>query len=179
MYLIDIRQHQAPIKEALRQHPDRARIADTVHSLPSDLRDPMRVRVGRTGKAAFELSIGVHPAVGGDGALPCSGDVLGAALAGCQELTVRMVAANMGIELEDVRVEVRAEADVRGALGLDRNAKVGIEKLELRTHVRVRGGDPERARRVLEAAERYCAILDTLRNPPEIRATFTFDHAGG
>jgi uncharacterized OsmC-like protein len=179
MYTINLQELQAPIKEELRQDPEKARVTDTVRSLPSDLRDPMRVRVGRTGEHPFEIAIGAHHRVGGDGTLPCSGDVLAAALAGCQELTVRMVAANMGIELEDVRVEVAGTADLRGALGLDRNTKIGIQKLELRTHVTVRGGNPERARKLLEAAERYCAILDTLRNPPEIAATFTFTHADG
>lgn len=179
MYLVDIRQQQAPIKAELQRHPEKARIADTVHSLPSDLRDPMRVSVGRTEERPFEITIGAHPGVGGDGTVPCSGDVLAAALAGCQELTVRMVAANMGIELEDVRVEVVGTGDLRGALGLDPSTKVGLQKLDLRTHVTVRGGNPERARRLLAAAERYCAILDTLRNPPAISATFTFDHVDG
>jgi uncharacterized OsmC-like protein len=177
MYAIDIRQLQAPIKEEYRRHPDRARTRDAVQSLPSDLRDPRRVRVGRTGPQAFAIDIGVHRGVGGDGTLPCSGDVLAAALAACQELSVRMVAANMGVELEDVRVEVVGSTDLRGALGLDRQAKVGLDRLEVRTHVKVRGGDPERARRLLEAAERYCAILDTLRHPPDIQAHFTFEHA--
>jgi len=108
MYAIDVRQIQAPIKEEYRSHPERARIQDVVHSLPSDLSDPTRVRVGRAGPKGFEIAIGVHRGVGGDGTLPCSGDVLAAALAGCQELSVRMVAANMGVQLEDVRVEVSA-----------------------------------------------------------------------
>jgi uncharacterized OsmC-like protein len=176
MYAIDVRKIQTPIKEEYRSHPERARIDDVVHSLPSDLSDPTRVRVGRSGPKGFEIAIGVHRGVGGDGTLPCSGDVLAAALAGCQELSVRMVAANMGVELEDVRVEVTAQGDLRGALGLDRNTKVGLERLEIRTHVKVRGGDPDRARRLLEAAERYCAILDTLRHPPTIEAHFTLDH---
>jgi uncharacterized OsmC-like protein len=176
MYAIEVRKIQTPIKEEYRSHPERARIDDVVHSLPSDLSDPTRVRVGRSGPKGFEIAIGVHRGVGGDGTLPCSGDVLAAALAGCQELSVRMVAANMGVELEDVRVEVTAQGDLRGALGLDRNTKVGLERLEIRTHVKVRGGDPDRARRLLEAAERYCAILDTLRHPPTIEAHFTLDH---
>ena len=175
MYRIDLRQHQAPLKEELRRHHEKARLEDRVYSLPSDLSDPRRVRVGRTGEGAFEVALGAHRGVGGDGTLPCSGDVLAAALAGCQELTVRMVAATMGIELEDVRVEVTARGDLRGALALDRAAKIGLEKLDVRTSVTVRGGDPERARRLLEAAERYCAILDTLRHPPEITAAFTLN----
>jgi len=176
MYLVDVRQRQAPIKEDLRKHPEKARIADVVQSLASDLRDPTRVRVGRAGARAFEIAVGLHPVAGGDGAQPCPGDVLEAALAACQELTVRMVAANMGIELEDVRVAVTGTSDLRGTLAIDRGTKVGIQRLEVRTHVVVRGGDAERAHRLLAAAERYCSILDTLRNPPEIAATFTFDH---
>lgn len=150
-----------------------------MHSLPSDLRDPLRVRIGREDPRPFEIAVGAHPQIGGDGTLPCSGDVLAAALAGCQELTVRIVAANMGIELDSVRVEVRASTDLRGALGLDRETKVGVQKLEVRTHVTVRGGDSDRARRLLEASERYCAVLDTLRHPPEIVSSFTLDHVDG
>src|SRR5437660_442256 len=101
---------------------------------------------------------------------------LGAAPAACQERTVRRVAANMGRALDAVRVTVTRTSDLRGTLALDRTTKVGIQKLEVRTHVVVRGGDAERARRLLASAERYCSILDTLRNPPEVRATFTFDH---
>lgn len=176
MYLVDVRQQQAPIKEAMRQHPETARITDTVQSLPSDLRDPLHVRVGRAGDRPFEITVGLHRAAGGDGKFPCPGDVLAAALAACQELTVRMVAANMGIELADLRVTVTASADLRGTLALDRDTKVGMQTLDVATHVVVRGGDPERARRLLAASERYCSVLDTLRHPPAITARFTFEH---
>ncbi len=176
MYLVDVRQQQAPLKEEMRQHPERAKITDTVQSLPSDLRDPMHVRAGRVGDKPFEITVGVHRSAGGDGKFPCPGDVLAASLVACQELTVRMVAANMGIDLEDIRVTVTASSDLRGTLGIDRNTKVGIQTLDVATHVVVRGGDPERARRLLAASERYCSILDTLRHPPEITARFTFEH---
>jgi uncharacterized OsmC-like protein len=176
MYVTDVRQQQGPLKERYRQHPEQARIADTVESLPADLRDPTRVRAGRTGPPAFEIAIGLHRAAGGDGTLPCPGDVLAAALVACQELTVRMVAANMGIELESVQVKVTSHADLRGTLAIDRETKVGAQRLDIETHVRVRGGDPERSRRLLAAAERYCSTLDTLRNPPRISTRFTCDH---
>ncbi len=172
MYTVDVRQHQASIKEDLRQHPDRARIADTVHSLPSDLRDPMRVRIGRADGRAFEIAVGLHPVAGGDGTLPCPGDVLEAALAACQELTVRMVAANMGLALDHVRVTVTGTSDLRGTLALDRATKVGIQKLEVRTHVVVRGGDAERARRLLAAMLGGCASLEprqTAHRGPDYR----------
>lgn len=177
MYQVDVKQRQAPIKEDLRQHPEKAKIGDVVQSLPSDLRDPTRVRVGRPDPNGFEIRVGLHRVAGGDGTLPCPGDVLTASLAACQELTVRMVAATMGIELEDVRVTVTGRSDLRGTLALDRDVKVGLQKIDVETRVVVRGGDPERARRLLAAAERYCSILDTLRHPPEITATFSFEQA--
>ena len=43
---------------------------------------------------------GAHPGVGGVGDVPCSGDLLLGALAACQEITIRMVASAMGIQLE-------------------------------------------------------------------------------
>jgi uncharacterized OsmC-like protein len=176
MYSVDVRTLQAPLKDALRRDPARARIDDRVGSLPSDLANPLRVRVGREGVRPFEITVGIHPAAGGDGAVPCPGEVLSAALAACQELTVRMVAASMGVELAGVRVEVRAGADLRGGLGLDRQTKIGLDRIAMHTEVTVRGGDPERARRLLQGAERYCAILDTLRRPPEVTATFSLEH---
>jgi uncharacterized OsmC-like protein len=178
MYVVDVRQQQAPLKERYRAHPEQARITDTVESLPSDPRDPRRVVVGRAAAPAFEIAVGLHRAAGGEAPLPCPGDVLAAALVACQELTVRMVAANMDIDLESVHVRVTTQADLRGTLGIDRQTKVGAQRLDVATHVRIRGGDPERARRLLAAAERYCSTLDTLRNPPEIATSFTCEHVG-
>jgi len=84
-----------------------------------------------------------------------------------------MVAAAMGIELEALEVEAIGELDLRGTLGVDRQAPVGFSHIRCETRVGVKDdGRPERARRLLENAERYCVVLNTLRNGVPVESTF-------
>ena len=79
----------------------------------------------------------------------------------------------MGVELESVHVDVRINWDFRGTLGVDREAKVGASGIEMTTRVRVEDGvDPERAKRLLSSAERYCSTLQTLRDGVDVSTTF-------
>ena len=95
------------------------------------------------------------------------------ALAACQEVTLRMVAASMGVELEALEVEVSGQADLRGTLGLSREVPVGVGDIRCTTRVKVKDGtNPERARRLLENAERYCVVLSTLRSGVPVESEF-------
>lgn len=67
----------------------------------------------------------MHRAVGGPYDAPCPGDILYAALAACQESSIRMGANLLGVELASLTVEVAAEVDIRGALGMDSQVPVG------------------------------------------------------
>jgi organic hydroperoxide reductase OsmC/OhrA len=60
-------------------------------------------------QAAGEIEgLGAVGGFTGDGDVPCPGDLLLAALAACQETTLRMVAATMGIDLEELEVPVES-----------------------------------------------------------------------
>ena len=143
------------------------------HSAPSDLSDPRHCAVVPEEFPNATIRAGLHPAAGGAGDTPCSGDILAAALVICEESTLRSVAANMGVELESVHVDVRINWDFRGTMGVDREAKVGATGIEMTTRVRVRDGvDPERAKRLLSSAERYCSTLQTLRHGVEVSTSF-------
>jgi uncharacterized OsmC-like protein len=63
---------------------------------------------------------GAHPAVGGVGDMPRPGDLLLAALAACEEVTLRMVAANLGLELTHVEVVAEGDSDppIRNAVAI-------------------------------------------------------------
>src|SRR5205085_12642834 len=116
---------------------------------------------------------GAHPGVGGAGDVPCSGDLLLGALAACQEITLRMVAAAMGIELLALEVEAIGELDLRGTLGMDRETPVGFSAIRCESRVTVKDdGRPERAKRLLENAERYCVVLNTLRTGVAVESSF-------
>jgi uncharacterized OsmC-like protein len=175
-YKIDLRQVQTPLKERYRSDPESALVVTQARSAPSDPDDPQHCAVGLTEFPEVVIRSGLHAAAGGVGDVPCSGDILAAALAICEESTVRSVAANMGIELESVETDVQIHWDFRGTMGVDRTVPVGATGIEMRTRVRVKEGvDPERAARLLSSAERYCSTLQTLRNGVEVSTDFSLD----
>lgn len=176
-YTVDLRQIQSPLKERYRATPSSAAVVTSAGSVPSDVEDPRHCRVSPSAFPDQVIRAGLHPAAGGAGDAPCSGDILAAALAICEETTIRSVAANMGVELEAVNVEVHVHWDFRGTMGVDREVPVGATGVEMRTRVRVKDGvDPERARRLLASAERYCSTLQTLRHGVEdVRTEFGID----
>jgi uncharacterized OsmC-like protein len=173
-YNVDLRAVQAPLKERYRADGASARVVTAAQSVSSDLSDPRHCAVAPTEFPDVVLRAGLHPAAGGDGTAPCSGDILAAALVICEETTLRSVAANMDLELEDIHVEARIHWDFRGTMGVDRDVPVGATKIELRTRVRVAEGvDPQRVKRLLQGADRYCSTLQTLRRGvPEVETDF-------
>jgi uncharacterized OsmC-like protein len=173
-YTVDLRSVQAPLKERYRAEPASALVVTAAHSVVSDLSDPRHCTVAPTEYPSVAIRSGLHPAAGGAGDTPCSGDILAAALAICEESTLRSVAANMGVELESVNVDVRIHWDFRGTMGVDRDVPVGSTGIEMRTQVKVKDGvDPERAKRLLASAERYCSTLQTLRHGVEVSTDFS------
>jgi uncharacterized OsmC-like protein len=170
---INLRELQAPIKARYQDEPAAARITLRVKSGPSDLSDPLHCAISPEAAPEVTWRSGAHPGVGGAGDVPCSGDLLLGALAACQEVTIRMVAAAMGIELEALQVEAIGDLDLRGTLGMDRGVPVGFSSIRCQTRVSIKDdGRPERAKRLLENAERYCVVLNTLRAGLPVESTF-------
>jgi uncharacterized OsmC-like protein len=173
---VDIRARQAPIRQHYRDDPDGAVEVLRVHGGDSDLGDPLHCVVAPESAPDALLRSGAHRAVGGDGDVPCSGELLLAALAACQETTLRMVAANMGIDLEKLEISVKGDWDPRGTLAMGEQFPVGITAVRVHTCVVVRGDErQERAQRLLRSAERYCVVLSTLQAGVSVASTFTLE----
>lgn len=173
---VDVRDLQAPIRERYRSAPEAAQLQLSVTSEASDLGDPLHCAMRATGPGIVVRS-GAHPAVGGASDVTCSGDLLLAALGACQETTLRMVAANMGIDLVAVRVDVTGDWDARGTLGFP-NAPIGMRNIRCRTTVTVADDERgERADRLLRSAEKYCVILNTLRDGVSVESSFELRQA--
>lgn len=174
---VDLRERQAPIRDGYKAAPETAQIVLKVRSGESELSDPLHCAVVPDSAQSVSWRSGAHPAVGGEGDVPCSGDLLIAALAACQETTIRMVAANMGIALESLDVEVEADWDARGTLAMG-PYPIGLTAIRCATRVRVPGDvQGERADRLLRSAEKYCVVLNTLRNGVPVQSTFALDQA--
>jgi uncharacterized OsmC-like protein len=175
---INLRELQTPIKASYETEPDKARITLRVKSSQSDLSDPLHCAVSPEATPDVIWKSGAHPGVGGVGDVPCSGDLLLGALAACQEVTIRMVAAAMGIEIQSLEVEAIGDLDLRGTLGMGREVPVGFSGIRCETRVTVKDdGRPERAQRLLENAERYCVVLNTLREGVPVESSFNLTSA--
>lgn len=173
---MDIKALQRPLREAYEADPASAPLTLRVRSAPSDLADPLHCTVTPDSTPDVTWRSGAHPAVGGTGDVPCSGDLLLAALAACQEVTLRMVAANQGIELLGVQIEVEGDWDPRGTLAMGREFPIGLTAVRCHTSVRV-GADvnEQRAERLLKSAERYCVVLNTLRAGMDVQSEFSLE----
>jgi uncharacterized OsmC-like protein len=157
----ELKSVQAPLKESYRADPSSALIT---------LRATGRALAGvsckvETGKGLVEA--GLHPATGGDGTLACSGDMLLEALVACAGVTLRAVATAIGIDLRDAVVTAEGDLDFRGTLGVSKDAMVGFTRIRLRFALDTNASDDEKAT-LIRLTERYCVVLRTLREPPEI-----------
>lgn len=172
----NIRELQAPIKARYQTDPDGATIVLRVQSNWSPLDDPLHCAISPEAAPEIVWHSGAHPGVGGVGDVPCSVDLLLGALAACQEVTLRMVAGAMGLELEALHIEATGVVDLRGTMGMSRDVPVGLQSIRCDTRVTVKDdGRPDRARRLLENAERYCVVLDTLRSGVPVESTFSLE----
>jgi uncharacterized OsmC-like protein len=151
---------QAPLKDKYREDPRAALITLRAEGRASGL--ACRVE---TGKALVEA--GLHPATGGDGTAACSGDMLLEALVACAGVTLRAVAAAIGVELTDARVTAEGDLDFRGTLGVSKDVPVGFAGIRLRFDLDTTATDEEVAT-LLKLTERYCVVLQTLRSAPPV-----------
>ncbi|HET7590039.1 MAG TPA: OsmC family protein [Solirubrobacterales bacterium] len=160
----ELRAAQTPLKERYRDNPESA-----VVTLKADgeLGDGISCSVN-TGRALAEA--GLRPASGGDGSLLCSGDMLLEALAACAGVTLRAVAASLGIAVGSGRVHAEGDLDFRGTLAVDREAPVGFRAIRLCFELET-DADAEQLATLLKLTERYCVVLQTLARPPELTAT--------
>jgi uncharacterized OsmC-like protein len=157
----ELRNLQAPFKTKYKENPAAAIIT---------LRSQGRVGEGiacrvETGKALVEA--GLHPATGGSGVQACSGDMLLEALVACAGVTLKAVATALSIPLRDATVKAEGDLDFRGTLGVAKDAPVGFREIRLKFELDSDAPE-EQKNKLLELTERYCVVLQTIRNSPPV-----------
>jgi uncharacterized OsmC-like protein len=160
-----LRELQAPLKAAYRERPEAALV--TLKAV-GDLSEGTIACKVDTGRALVEA--GLHPATGGSGVEACSGDMLLEALVACAGVTLKAVATALEFRLSGGHVRAEGDLDFRGTLGVERTAPVGFAAIRLAFEIET--DEPqERIDTLLKLTERYCVVLQTLRNTPDITAT--------
>jgi len=155
---------QAPLKARYRDDPGFALVRLKAEGGLSP--DNLTCKI-ETGKAL--VAAGLHPKTGGDGSAACSGDMLLEALCACAGVTMTAVAKAIGVEVREGRVRAEADFDARGTLGVEREAPVGLMNITLDFELDT-DADEEQLATLLKLTERYCVILQTLRQGQEVRS---------
>ena len=156
---------QKPLKAQYRESPESARKTLSVTG---------QVDVGsltcRLNTAAGPVDSGLHPAAGGTGDEACSGDMLLEALIACAGVTFSAVATTMSIPIESASITAEGVIDFNGTLGVSKDVPIGFESIKLTFDVQSEA-PRHQIERLVEMAERYCVILQTLKTPLEIEAS--------
>ncbi len=154
---------QAPLRVSYREQPEKALIGKRARTEFRRDSDALHGTVV-PGDYGVRWSYGIDRAVGGLHDAPNPAEMLCAALAACQDSTIRMVADLMGVKLLELTVEVTGKVDVRGSLMVDRAVPVGFESMECRVAIQpAPGTPPELVTRLLAQAEHSCINMATLR----------------
>jgi uncharacterized OsmC-like protein len=165
---MDLRAIQEPLKAGYRADPESGKITLVARGGHGD--EPISCSVD-LGRAIHEAQ--AHAGVGGAGTGACSGDMLLGALAACSQITCQMVAAAMGVEVRGIRVTVEGDLDLRGTLGVDREAPVGFTEIRLAFDVDAPGATEEQLESLRRRTERYCVVMRTLTEPPPVTTVWT------
>lgn len=166
-----MRDRQRPLMRLYRQEPAAALIHDGARTVPGALKrnDPIHgeLLIGTSHPITAPLS--VHSAVGGEHDGPNPGDYLSAALVGCFDATLRIIADRMGIVLEVLTVSAKATVDVRGTLCVSPDVPTGFQKIQLSVTAKpIEGTPPQAMEMLMAAAEHCCVVMQTLRGGVEV-----------
>jgi len=157
-----LRSLQAPIKERYKSDPKAALITLKAKGSIEDGGIACKVETGRALAVA-----GLHPAAGGSGLELCSGDMLLQALVACAGVTLKSVATAIDVPLTQGLVQAEGDLDVRGTLGIDKEAPVGFAEIRLRFEVET-DAPQDKLNLLSKLTERYCVVYQTIKNGPKV-----------
>lgn len=161
------RDRQRALKTAYKIHGGLGKQRSAVHSVTPADADTGKVRIAIDNPAGVELDIGAHVSVGGVEDGGCSGDYFLASLAGCYEITLRLVAAASKVTINRLGLRVEGDWDARGTLGMNSDVPVGFTGIRILVDLDADGPE-ERLAKLGELTEQFCVVSQTLKNPPTV-----------
>ena len=116
----------------------------------------------------WRMTVGMTDKWGGSNAGPNPGVYGRTALGSCLAMGYALWAARLGVPLDALEVEIQADYDARGELGVAEDVRPGYA--EIRYVVRIESPAPEAdVLRLLDTAERYSSYRDDFANGVPLR----------
>jgi uncharacterized OsmC-like protein len=116
----------------------------------------------------WKLTVGMSEKSGGTNAGPGPGTLGRGALGSCLALGYAMWAARMGVPIDTLEVDVEADYDSRGELGISDDVPPGYTQVRYVVTV-TSGASEEDVRRVIETADRYSPYRDVFARANDVR----------
>jgi uncharacterized OsmC-like protein len=157
-------QGDAQIREALERNVKAVSLRASVAKATATTKAVLRAGLDCTvTEGAYELKVGMTAKYGGQGNAPNPGVLGRGALASCLAVGYGMWAARLGVPCEAIEVEVQADYDVRGELGVADDVRPGYA--EVRYIVTVISACAEGdVMRMLDMADRCSSYRDVFAN---------------
>ncbi len=90
-----------------------------------------------------------------------------AGLAGCLTAGVATVATNRGVQLRSVQATVEGDMDLAGILGIEREARVGFERVRVSFEISADASQAE-IEAIVAQSQKRSAVYDLLTNPTPV-----------
>jgi uncharacterized OsmC-like protein len=145
-------------KTYLAAHPEEARYRDSVAS--AVVEDGLRIRVN--GADGSSIVTDMVAGVGGTGSAPSPGWLFRASYASCAATLIVMRAAEQGVELSGLEVDVDSESDDRGILGIADGVHAGPVRMRVTVRIGPSAGE-EAVRDIVEWGLQHCPVDDAIR----------------
>ena len=145
----------------LRNKPEKCRVEVSADShLVEAFRSHVKTR-------DFEVIVDQPENMGSTNQGPRPSELVLAALAACHEVTYRLYADALGIDLKDIAVSVTGVSDARGFFDLDPGIAAGFSEIYGSINIESDASDAD-IKRLREAVNRHCPVLDDLRKPMKV-----------
>lgn len=148
-------------QDLLRNRPDKCRVETTAEShLVENFRSEVKTR-------GFDVVLDQPENMGSSDLGPRPSELLLAALAACHEVTYRLYADSMDIDLQDIAVSVTGVSDARGFFDVDDEVDAGFSEVYGEINI-VSNASDEDIERLRQTVNRHCPLLDDLRKPLKV-----------
>lgn len=111
----------------------------------------------------FAFKIDEPRNIGGKDQAPKPTEYALAALGACHSIVYKALALKEGIEVDEVKVDLKAVSDSRGFFGIDPDVRPGFQKIELETEV-TSGAPVEKLEEIFQQVEKLCPVNDIIAN---------------
>ncbi|OFW07714.1 MAG: hypothetical protein A3H96_02795 [Acidobacteria bacterium RIFCSPLOWO2_02_FULL_67_36] len=161
--------HDDAIREALERNAKAVALRPSIGQKTG--RTTVRLKPGlecELEDGPWKLTVGVGPASGGSNAGPGPGTLGRGALGSCLAIGYAMWAARLHVPIDSLAVEVQADYDTRGELGVSDDVPPGYT--QVRYIVTIESPAPESdVRKVIATADKYSPYRDVFARANDIR----------